>query len=132
MTVVVDSSVVVVALLGDGPLATWAEGELDRQPMIAPHLMPAEVTNVIRRLTLHGRITDRFAATAMGHLEAMSVELVPFDPFAARVWELRATVTSYDAWYVALAESLETDLVTLDTRVARASGPTCGFRTPPD
>jgi predicted nucleic acid-binding protein len=37
----------------------------------------------------------------------------------------------YDAWYVALAESLEAELATLDTRLARASGPRCGFRLSP-
>jgi predicted nucleic acid-binding protein len=39
-------------------------------------------------------------------------------------------LTAYDAWYVALAEALETRLVTLDRRLARASGPRCGFVLP--
>ena len=44
---------------------------------------------------------------------------------------LRENVTSYDAWYVALAEALDCPLVTLDRRLSRASGPTCEFITPP-
>ena len=44
------------------------------------------------------------------------VELVP------RVWELRDTLTAYDAAYVALAEALEATLVTRDARLARSSG----------
>ncbi|WP_425402618.1 type II toxin-antitoxin system VapC family toxin [Geodermatophilus telluris] len=42
-----------------------------------------------------------------------------------RVWQLRATVTPYDATYVALAEALGCALVTADGRLARASGLSC-------
>lgn len=47
------------------------------------------------------------------------------------IWSLRHAVTSYDAWYVALAESLDCSLVTLDLRLAKASGPACAFLLPP-
>jgi predicted nucleic acid-binding protein len=40
------------------------------------------------------------------------------------------TVTSYDAWYVALAEALELPLATLDGRLSRARGVGCKFLTP--
>lgn len=56
--------------------------------------------------------------------------LVPFEPFAERVWELRRNVTSYDAWYVAVAEAFRLPLATLDRRLSRASGPSCRFRLP--
>ncbi len=52
----------------------------------------------------------------------------PFGPFSDRVWELRANLTVYDAWYVAPAESLGTDLVTAHERLATASGPRCHVR----
>jgi predicted nucleic acid-binding protein len=54
-----------------------------------------------------------------------------FSPFAARAWELRSKVTSYDAWYVAVAEELDLSLATLDRRLAAASGPRCRFLLPP-
>jgi len=38
---------------------------------------------------------------------------------------LRNNLTSYDAWYVALAEALGCPLATLDKRLVRAAGPTC-------
>ena len=44
-----------------------------------------------------------------------------------RAWELRATVRSWDALYVALAEALDATLLTLDERLARATGPTCAI-----
>jgi len=39
-----------------------------------------------------------------------------------RVWELRATLTAYDAIYVALAEVLDAPLLTCDAKIASASG----------
>jgi predicted nucleic acid-binding protein len=42
-----------------------------------------------------------------------------------RCWELRENVSTYDAAYVALAEALDTTLLTGDRRLAHAAGPTC-------
>jgi predicted nucleic acid-binding protein len=64
-------------------------------------------------------------------LQRLSVELFPYGPLAERIWELRANVTPYDAWYVALSEELGVPLLTLDGRLARAPGPTCRFELPP-
>jgi predicted nucleic acid-binding protein len=58
------------------------------------------------------------------------VELFPFAPLADRVWALHPTVTAYDAAFVAVAEALDAPLVTLDRRLARASGPRCAFVVP--
>jgi predicted nucleic acid-binding protein len=38
---------------------------------------------------------------------------------------------SYDAWDVAVAESLDADLATLDSRLSRAAAPRYRFRLPP-
>jgi predicted nucleic acid-binding protein len=59
----------------------------------------------------------------------LDMELSPFDPFADRIWELRHLVTSYDAWYVALAEALRLPLATLDGRLSRVKGVSCKFLT---
>ena len=55
----------------------------------------------------------------------------PFEPLAERVWELRGTVATFDAWYVALAERLDLELATLDAGLMRAAGPGCRFHTAP-
>jgi predicted nucleic acid-binding protein len=60
----------------------------------------------------------------------LGLELFSFDPFADRVWALRHAITSYDAWYISVAEALELPLATLDERLARAKGVTCNFLTP--
>lgn len=41
-------------------------------------------------------------------------------------------MTVFDAAYVALAEALDAPMMTLDLRLARASGPRCSFLTPSD
>ena len=61
----------------------------------------------------------------------LDLELFPFAPFAERVWALRGNLTSYDAWYVALAEALDCPLVTLDRKLNGAAGPACEVVTPP-
>lgn len=54
----------------------------------------------------------------------------PFGPFTRRVWELRSAMTVYDAWYVALAEELGTELITANGRLVRADGARCRVRQP--
>ena len=75
-------------------------------------------------------ITTAEANAAYEDLIQLNLEVFSFDPFAERIWELRHNLTSYDAWYVAIAEALRLPLVTLDKRLARATGPTCDFLTP--
>ncbi len=60
----------------------------------------------------------------------MSIGLRSYGQFAERVWQLRHSVSIYDAWYVALAEALDAPLATLDLRLTRANGPRCEFLTP--
>jgi predicted nucleic acid-binding protein len=130
VTLVVDASVVVSALVDAGRTGAWAESLLAAEPLAAPHLMPVEAANILRRVAATGDISADAASMAHADLLDLRVELFPYAPFAARVWELRDNVTAYDAWYVALAESLQSSIATLDLRLARATGPQCGFKTP--
>lgn len=92
--------------------------------------MPVEVASSLRRAQAAGWISADAASLAHADLLAMPVDLYGYEAIAERSWEMRANVASYDACYVALAELLDADLVTLDARLARAPGPTCRFRTP--
>lgn len=128
MTLVVDATVVVSALIDSGPEGAWATAQLARGPLVAPHHMPVEVANVLRRVALRGEISNSVAALALQDLLDVRIELFPFAPLARRAWALRDNVTPYDAWYVALAESLDAPLATLDDRLSRAPGCRCAFR----
>ena len=112
-------------------MGRWAEEVLLADALTAPHLMPVEVANILRRAAMAGDISPDVAALAHGDLLQLRVGLYPYAPCAQRAWELRENVTLYDAWYVALAELLDARLATLDERLSRASGPRCGFVLPP-
>jgi predicted nucleic acid-binding protein len=130
MTIVVDSGFVVAALVDSGQVGTWADHLLATDDLAAPHLMPVEVANVLRRAAMAAEISADTAALAHADLLSLRVELFAYEPFATRVWELRKNVTAYDGWYVALAESLGARLATLDLRLTKAAGPRCAFATP--
>lgn len=130
MSVVVDSSVIVAALVDSGPDGVWAEEVIDEQTLYAPELVRVEATNVLRRLEIAKQITSAEANGAQEDLTELEIEQFPFEPFSDRIWELRHTVTSYDAWYVAVAEELGYPLATLDRRLAKTVGPKCKFLTP--
>ncbi len=130
MTIVVDASTVVAALVDRGPDGTWAETVLVAGPLAAPHLLPAEVANILRRASIAGHITADVAALAHANLLTLRVDLYDYEPLAERIWALGHYVSSYDAWYVALAESLDAPLATLDRALTRAPGPQCRFVHP--
>ncbi|MDE2973153.1 MAG: type II toxin-antitoxin system VapC family toxin [Gemmatimonadota bacterium] len=130
MTLVVDATVVTSALIDSGPTGTWAAEQMAADPLAAPHHMPVEVANVLRRAVLRDEIPQSLAALALRDLLDLRIGLFPFEPFALRAWSLRENVNPYDAWYVALAESLDVPLATLDSRLSRAPGSRCAFRTP--
>jgi len=127
MTLVVDSGLVVAALVDGGEVGTRADHLLASDDLAAPHLMPVEVAHVLRRAAMADEISADTAALAHADLLSLRVELFAYEPFATRVWELRENVTAYDGWYVALAESLDAKLATLDLRLTKAAGPRCAF-----
>lgn len=128
---VVDASVVVAALVDGGPVGTWAEQVVLTEPLAAPHLLPVEVANVLRRASDRGQISADVASLAHADLLDLSVEYFPYHLIAPRAWDLRSNVTVFDAWYVAVAELIEAPMATLDARLAAAPGPACPFLTPP-
>ena len=130
--VVVDASLVLAATLYGGAVGRWASTLLAEQTLAAPELLPAETTNALRKSVLARTASQEEAALVLAELKDLRVDYYPFAPFMERVWELRTHVTSYDAWYVALAEHLNAHLATLDRRLTNAPGARCRFLTPVD
>lgn len=128
---IVDASVLVAAVSDNGPVGRWAEELFAANELVAPELALLEATNVLRRLELAGSLPRLEAGAALQDLLSLNLALFPFAPVADRIWQLRKTLTSYDACYVAIAEVLEQPLATLDRRLSRAQGPQCQFVLPP-
>ena len=124
--IVLDASAAVEVLLGSPRHAPALRARLARpgESMHVPHLFDLEVLAALRRHVLRGRLSTDRAAQALAALSDMRAIRYSHSPFRARIWELRANLTPYDAAYVALAEALEAPLVTLDRALAEATGVT--------
>ena len=75
-----------------------------------------------------GALPDRPFSLAVDDLSDLALDRYPTVPFMRRAWQLRASVTAYDSAYIALAETLDCELVTADRRLQQAHGPAapCG------
>ncbi|MHB1783480.1 MAG: type II toxin-antitoxin system VapC family toxin [Acidimicrobiales bacterium] len=123
--IVVDASVLATALGDDGDDGDRSRERLSHERLAAPELVDLEVSSVLRRLLLAGRLPLRRANLAMADLADLALRRVSHRALLQRSWSLRDNLTIYDASYVALAELLGTILVTADARLARAPGLLC-------
>lgn len=124
-TLVLDASVVVGALLDSGITGRWCRQQLATADLHGPHLLPAEIVSVLRRVLLADAAQDASVQLAVADLAELDIALHDFLPLAPRIWDLRNNLSAYDAWYVALAEALDAPLATLDQRLASAAGIRC-------
>jgi predicted nucleic acid-binding protein len=128
--IVCDASAVVALLLDSGVDGLWTAKRLSGADLFAPSLLPYECANIMRRHELGGAVSADQAAQAHADLLDLAVDLWPYELLSTRVWQLRANLSSYDAAYVALAEAIGGDLVTLDRRISRAPGVECSVVCP--
>lgn len=124
---VVDASVVAPAVADGGSDGTRYRQRLRGETLAAPELVRVEVLSVLRRQLRFGSLTQRQSDQAVVELIALPAMVFPMAPLIERCWDLRDNITAYDACYVALAESLDCVLLTADTRLANAPGPTCAI-----
>ncbi|HLJ24947.1 MAG TPA: type II toxin-antitoxin system VapC family toxin [Candidatus Acidoferrales bacterium] len=88
----------------------------------APHLLDLEVAQVLRRYVRDKTITAQRGQEALDDLGDLPLSRYPHNFLIPRIWELRATLTAYDAAYVALAELLGAPLLSCDGKIAAAAG----------
>jgi len=119
--IVVDASAAVLGLLADGD----ARAMLRSEQIACPHLVDSEIAHALRGQVLRGAIGATDAERALDVWARLGIERFAGHGLLGRIWQLRETVRAYDATYVALAEALETTLLTADGRLARAEGPRC-------
>lgn len=83
------------------------------------------MASFLRRRVLAGRLDERRAEAALVGLLHLPVERAPHLPLLPRVWQLRDSLSAYDAAYIALAEALGVQLLTADAQLAAAPGIRC-------
>jgi predicted nucleic acid-binding protein len=127
--IIVDSSVLVAALLPDDEVGTWAAEAITEHELGAPSIAAFESANIIRRLAAAEIVDARLARAANRDLALLTIEYWPYHAVADRCWQLRHNLTTYDASFVAMAETTGSPLYTMDQRLVTASGPTCEFVT---
>ncbi len=127
--IVVDASVLANAIADDGIDGRVARDELRRaEGLAAPDLVDVETVAVLRKRWMAGSIAGTRFAAAIDDLVDLELDRYPVLQMMRRVFELRDTVTPYDAAYVALAEGLGVSLVTADEKLSRAPGPICEIK----
>jgi predicted nucleic acid-binding protein len=94
---------------------------------VAPELIDLEVVSVLRRRVRAGSMSPARAELALTDLTELPMRRASHRPLLSRCWELRETVTPYDAAYIALAEILGIALLTGDGRLSRAPGIRCAI-----
>jgi predicted nucleic acid-binding protein len=115
-----------------GPPVRAAEHQRERRPVLlefdALQDLAALGDAVLRKRWIAGALSDRRFASAVEDLEQLDLDRYPTLRFMRRAYELRTNVTAYDSTYVALAETLDCELLTADQRLASATGPRCAIR----
>lgn len=121
---VLDASAAVDLLLGNEPRAGWVADQLRHHArhLHAPSLLDVEVTSALRSLCSQQLLKTRRAEEALLDLVDLPVTRHHHLALVPGMWRLRETIATGDSAYVALAELLETPLVTTDRRLARSHG----------
>ncbi len=121
--VTVDASALLYAILGGDAGAAELRQRLTTEVCHAPHLIDAEVGNVLRSKVIRGELAPRLAEALLHAAPSLIDFRYGHEALATAAWRLRDNVTYYDALYVALAVGLGTVLVTADKRLASSKLP---------
>jgi predicted nucleic acid-binding protein len=93
-----------------------------RETLYAPELLYVEVTQSLGRLVQTQALSISRAEQGLDDLLDLRVKHFPQTLVLRRVWELRNSLSAYDAVYVSIAETLEAPLLTCDRKLALAHG----------
>jgi predicted nucleic acid-binding protein len=121
--VVIDASALIEALLQTPrgkPIAARMSA-LD-EPIHVPHLIDLEVVHYFRKAIRIGTVGAGRAQQILNDFSDIPAERYDHFRFLHRIWQLRDSVSAYDAAYVALAEALDARLLTCDAKLAAAHG----------
>ncbi|MBI2205724.1 MAG: type II toxin-antitoxin system VapC family toxin [Candidatus Rokubacteria bacterium] len=134
MSRVIDASVATKWFFPE-PGSTEAEALLGgEEPLLAPQLIVAEVCNVAWKRLRAGEITAEQATAAATEIGRMLDDVSALMPLAPRALEIAHALRHpvYDCFYLALADSVDSRVVTADdTLVRRVAGTPWATRVVP-
>ena len=124
--IVIDASVLSNIVGDDGPVGRSARERLRRSGSgYVPDLADVETVAVLRKRWLARDLTVGRFRQAIDELLALPLMRIPSGRMTQRAFQLRASLTAYEAMYVALAEALDCPLITADGRLARTARRLC-------
>ena len=95
------------------------------QTLYAPYVLDGEVISALLGLRSGQKISEREADAAFSNYRAFPVERQDVLPLWPRLKSLHASLSAYDAQYVALAEAFHVPLITADARITRSGVARC-------
>lgn len=127
-SVVVDASLAVKWIVAevdsdkaDAVAMSWKQSGVR---LVAPHLLPMEVANVLHRAVVDGKLVLDEAKRLMSRFLGSAVDLTYDSASHTRAMEIASELGQgavYDSHYLALAELLNCELWTADERFYRAT-----------
>ena len=122
---VTDAGVWIRAIVDEEPGGPARMRLMSHASVASPALIDLEFTNVLRGLAMKKSINGRQAERALAEFMQAPIQRYAHLALLDRIWRLRANLTAYDASYIALAELLGVDLLTIDARLASVPGVRC-------
>ena len=126
--IVVDTSALVEFLVGGDDVAEKVRAAAEGEQLAAPYAVDLECASTLRGLVIGDKLPADEGKRALELLGAMTLRRYDHVPLLTRIWELRHDMWPYDAAYVALAESLSVELVTVDSKLGSVPGVKCVVR----
>ena len=126
--IVLETSAMVEFLVGSDPVADRVRDSLSGQAIAAPHSIDLECASTLRGLVSGHKLPADEAARALDLLSRMNIQRYGHVALLPRIWQLRENAWPCDAAYMALAESLNADLITVDGKFEAVPGLRCLVR----
>lgn len=120
--IVLDASAAVDLLLGQEKASRIADVLSGEPEVHVPEHFHIEAIAALRRLRLHGGLSDSRAQRALRALARLRALRYPVLALTEPVWALRNRLTAYDAAYLALAVRLDARLLTTAGGLAAVAG----------
>ncbi|MET2714434.1 type II toxin-antitoxin system VapC family toxin [Streptomyces harbinensis] len=126
--IVLDNSALIEFLVSADSGGEHVRTVITGKRLAAPHAVDLECASTLRGLVRGNKLPEPEARRALDLLARMNLRRYDHTPLLPRIWELRHNMWPYDAAYVALAESLRAELITMDAKLAGVPGIRCDVR----
>jgi predicted nucleic acid-binding protein len=123
--VVTDAGVWIRALVDEHPGDPIRTRLINEGVVAAPALIDLEFANVLRGLVMKQLVAASDAEAALSAFLQAPIQRYLHESLVPRAWQLRSNLTACDAAYVALAEALGVNVLTIDARIGGAPALRC-------